>query len=82
MRVLEEMVRVTDGTEPEVTKGGGRAKGHEGWPTNRVLAPQLRAYAGIHPHDVPWLRARHLYCHQQEGPESRLQHHPCSHVVC
>lgn len=76
MRVSEEMVRITDWTEQEATKGGRGAESHESGPTHRAFSPQLWASSGIYTHHVPSLRASHHHHHDaRQGQGQKRPHH-------
>lgn len=71
MRVSKEMVRAIDRTEQETAEGGGGAEGDEGGAADSYFPAQLRATAGVQPHNVPSLRARDHHCPRQD-PHCRV----------
>lgn len=80
VRVFQEVVRVTDGAEPEAAAGGGGAEGHEGRPSHRHLPSQFAASPGLHPHHVPPLRACVLHCTQHWRRSHRCHRSPAAVV--
>ena len=78
MRVSEEMVRALDGAKQETAEGGGGAEGDEGGAPDGDFTTQLRAAAGVEPHNVSTLRARDHY-HPRQDPHCRLSWSAAAH---